>query len=324
MSGWGKLGLRLAFLLVGPASVVANGPVATAQESFARCAYADAIKTLRAALAGSPQDARLHYWLLRSAFELRDYAGAIQHGENAVRYDGANSEYWLWLGKAYGHKAEQDSSLGLARKAKGAFEKAVERDASSIPARRALIEYLTEAPPFLAGGSKSNAREHITILAGQDAVQGQLAWGYYWNHVDDFARAEAAYQQALDSKPKDLDAYFEAADFYRKRNNAARMEAVVEAAARVSGGDVRLNYYRGVARAIAGNRLAEAERYLKAYLEQSCQNSEYPPHASAHDWLGRVSERLGKRQQAIESYQMAVSLDPRRKDAKKALERLQK
>lgn len=327
MRSWKELGPRIglaALLLLNAANVAADGPVATAQQFFERCAYSDAIKTLRAALANAPQDARIFYWLSRSAYELRDFDNAIQYGESAVRFDDRNSDSWLWLGKAYGRKADQDNSLGLARKAKGAFEKAVERDASKIPARRALIEYLTEAPAFLAGGSKSKAREHIEILAKQDAVQGQLGWGYYWTEEDEYERAEAAYRQALDLKPKDPDAYFEAADFYRKRGDAARMEAVVEAAAKVRGGDARLNYYRGVARAIAGSRLEEAERYLKNYLEQSCPNSDYPSHASAHEWLGRVSERLGKCQQAIEHHRKATSLDPKRKEAKRSLERLEK
>jgi tetratricopeptide (TPR) repeat protein len=312
-----------AWLLVSATAAAADGPVAAAQQFFERCAYSDAVQTLRAAQANAPQDAGISYWLSRSFYELRDYNNAIAYGESAVRYEDGNSDYWLWLGKAYGRKAEQDNSPGQGRKAKGAFEKAVERDASSIAARRALIRYLTEAWG-IAGGSDSKAREQIEILAKQDALQGHLSWGYYWAEQEQYDRAEAAYRQALDLKPKDLDAYFEVADFYRKRGDASRMDAVVEAAAKVDGADVRLNYYRGVARAIAGNRREEAERYLKTYLEKSCQKSEHPSHASAHDWLGRVSERLGKRAQAIEQYKMAVSLDPKRKDAKKALERLQK
>jgi tetratricopeptide (TPR) repeat protein len=327
MRSWKELGPRIALaalLLASATGAAADGPVATAQQFFERCAYSDAIKTLRAALANASQDARIFYWLSRSAYELRDYGNAIQYGESAVRFDDRNSDYWLWLGKAYGRKADQDHSLGMARKTTGAFEKAVERDPSNIAARRALIEYLTEAPAFLAGGSKSKAREHIEILAKQDAVQGQLSWGYYWTEQEKYDRAEAAYRQALELKPKDMEAYFEVADFYQKRGDVARMEAVVEAAANVSGSDVRLNYYRGVARAIAGSRLEEAERLLAAYVEKACARSDWPSHASAHEWLGKVDERLGKKQEAIEHYRKTLFLDPRGKDAKEGLKRLQR
>ena len=314
--------LLAALLLLASSSASANGPLETARSLFESGAYSQAIQALQAELGKSPQDARLHFWLSRCYYELRDYDRAVQSGESAVRLDTRVSDYWYWLGRAYGEKADREHSLGYARKTKKAFQQAVALDGSNVPARRALIEYLTEAPGFLAGGDKDEAREHIGVLMQQNPVQGQLAWGYYWNEVESPQKAEAAYRRVLELKPKDADAYFEVADFYRKRGDAAQMEAAVESAGRVEPSNPQLNFYRGAARVLAGNRLGEAARYLEAYLAKTPQFSDFPSHASAHEWLGAAYEKAGNRAKAIEHYQTALSLNPRRKGAKEGLKRL--
>lgn len=327
MTTWRKIRLALALPVLGLLSAgtaAANGPLETAVGQFESCAYRDAIKTLQAAVARTPSDARVLYWLSRSYYELRDYDSAIKYGDGAVQLDARNSDYWYWLGRAYGGKADRERSLGWARKTKSAFEKAVQLDASNIPARRALIEYLTEAPAFLAGGSDSKAREHIQVLVSQNPVRGHLAWGYYWNEEKEYDKADAAYRQVLSLKPREMRPYFETASYYRRRGEAARMEEVVEAAAKLDASDVRLNFYRGVVRVVAGNRWEEAERYLKTYLDKGCPRRDDPSPAAAHEWLGRVYERTGKPQQALEHYRRALSLDPGRKSAKEAINRLQR
>ena len=320
-----RLGFALAALgLLSAGTAAANGPLETARSQFESCAYREAIKTLQAAATQTAPDARVLYWLSRSFYELRDYDSAIKYGESAVKLDAGNSDYWYWLGRANGGKAGREKSLSWARKTKSAFERAVEANASNISARRALIEYLIEAPAFLAGGSKSKAREHIQVLVSQNSVYGHLAWGYYWREENEHDKANAAYQQALSLKPREMEPYFEAASYYRRRGDAARMESAVEAAAKLDASDVRLNYFRGVVRVLAGNRLDEAERYLKTYIDRACARSDHPSPAAGHEWLGEVYERMGKPQLALEHYRKAVALDPERKKAKEAVKRLQR
>jgi cytochrome c-type biogenesis protein CcmH/NrfG len=313
-----------AFLLLGvlPLALQANGPVEAAVREFDHGAYANAIHMLLAESRKNPGDARIYYWLCRSYFELRDFNNAIVYGDGAVRAEPDNSEYWFCLGKAYGRKAEAERSLSWATRSKEAFEKAVELDAKNIPARRALIEYLTEAPALIAGGSKSRAREHIAVLAAQDPVQGKLAWGYYWRETDELDRAEAAYREALDLKPKNPAAYFEAADFYRRIGNLAQMEAAIEAGAKANPADARLHFWRGVVRVMAGNRLEEAERLLKTYAEKAPQRGDYPAHAGAYEWLGKLYERMNRCGDAVASYRKALELQPGRRESKDALKRL--
>lgn len=319
-----RLGLALVLGSLSAGMAAANGPLEAARDQFESCTYRDAIRTLQPAAERAPSDARLLHWLSRSYYELRDFDNAIKYGDSAVSLDGGNSGYWYWLGRAYGGKADRERSLGWARKTKSAFEKAVELDGANVRARRALIEYLTEAPAFLAGGSDSKAREHIEVLVSQNPVQGHLAWGYHWQAEKEYDKADAAYRKALSLKPREMEPYFEVASYYRKRGDAGGMEEVVEAAARVNASDVRLNYYRGVVRVMAGNRWEEAERFLKAYLDKVCARSDAPSPAAAHEWLARAYERTGQPRLALEHFQAALSLDPGRKSAKEAVKRLQR
>ena len=67
-----------------------------------------------------------------------------------------------------------------------------------------------------------------------------------------------------------------------------------------------------------------AEQLLRAYLDAAPDNSELPPRASAREWLGRLYEAQGKRAEAAEQYRAALQLDPKRKEAKARLEKLEK
>src|SRR2546427_11853577 len=135
-------------------SVLLNfGPAETARAAFEMGNYSAAVKAATAALAGGQQDASLHYWALRSYYELHDYEKAITHGEQAVKLDPSNAEYNQWLGRAYGERAEENHSFFLARKVKQAFEAAVHLSPTSVSARRDLMEFFAQAP-WIVGGDK--------------------------------------------------------------------------------------------------------------------------------------------------------------------------
>src|SRR5262245_30540661 len=102
-----------------------ESPVSLANAEFESGNYGAALKTLNAAVAGTPQDASIHYLLARCYYELRDFDRAVTSAEQAVKLSPENSEYNRWLGRAYGGKAEKNHSFFLARKVKQAFQAAV-------------------------------------------------------------------------------------------------------------------------------------------------------------------------------------------------------
>src|SRR6266516_6599276 len=172
--------LLLSALLNTGAAPALEEPIQTARSQFDSSNYAAAVRTLTNALAQSPQESSLHYWLARSYYEMRDYDNAVQHAEMAVKLGPQNAEYNRWLGRAYGSKAEQSHSFFLARKVKKAFETAVTLDPLNIDARRDLMEYLVEAP-WIVGGDKDKAKEQIEFINKLDPIEGRLAQAAFFS-----------------------------------------------------------------------------------------------------------------------------------------------
>ena len=299
----------------------APNPLAVARAQFERGDYRGAITTLSPAIDANPRDAHLWHWRSRCYLELRDYARALADGERAVVERPGDSEFHRWLGRAYGGAAEQKRSFSMARKVRAAFEDAVRFDPSNIAARRDLAEFYVEAP-WIVGGDKRKALEQVDAVARIDAVAGHLARAVFWIRTSRLDAAEAEYQQILEARPDRIEPYLEAADFYESRNDAGRFAGVIEQSARVAPSDIRLTYYRGVALVLANGNLTEAERILRVYLATAPRRSDWPSHADAHTWLGRLHERRGEFKAALDEYQSALVLEPESKHARDALRRL--
>jgi tetratricopeptide (TPR) repeat protein len=309
-----------ALLATGPIQS-AREPAVVAQEQFDRGDYTSAVDTLSTALAENPHDARLFHWRSRCYLELKDYTKAIADAERAVAERSDSSEYRRWLGRAYGSGAEQAQSLPLARKLKTAFEEAVRLDASNVDARRDLAEFYLEAP-WIVGGDRGKALREADAIAKLDPVAGYLAHASYSRHEKRLDAAKADYQRALGLQPARVGPYLEAADFFEERADAAKLADAVEQGGRIAPADVRLLYYKGVALVLANRNLVEADRLLRTYLTNSPRRSDFPSHAAAEHWLGRLNESLGNVDAAEEAYRAALALDPGRKPSRDALSRL--
>jgi tetratricopeptide (TPR) repeat protein len=318
-------GARGARAMAGPfAASDAAAQLQSAQRQFNLGNYSSAITTLQAAVSQNPNNSEVYFWLGRSYYELHDFNSAISQLEKSIQLDGKNSVYHQWLGRAYGDKADHDKSLSAAKKVKKAFEDAVHVDPSNVSARRDLEEYLIDAP-WIAGGSKDDAKAQVEAIAQLDPVQGHIARGvFYANAMKKPDLAELEFREVVKAKTNKIEAYFDAADFFAHQNKPADIDAAVQAAAQVNGNDPRLGFYRGISKVLAGTEQARAEQYLKAYLAGTPDRSDWPTHAQAREWLGRLYESEGKRSEAAEQYRAALQLDPSRKQARVRLEQLEK
>jgi tetratricopeptide (TPR) repeat protein len=313
---------ELSATILSPADAAAM--VQTAQRQFNSGNYSGAISTLQAATSANSSNAEAYYWLGRSYYEIRDYDNAITAAEKSVALDAKNSAYHDWLGRIYGGKADRDRSFSYARKVKKEFEDAVQLNPSNVVARRDLEEYLVQAP-WVVGGNKDEAAKQVDAIAALDPVEGHLARAVY---DEDSSKkmdlAEKEYREVLAAKPAKIDPYFEVIAFFQKQNKPADMQTAIQAAAQVSPNDPRLAYARGVAGVLANSNLADAEKNLKSYLASTPDRSDWPSHAAARDWLGRLYESQGKRSEAAEQYRAALQLEPGNKEAKTRLENLEK
>ncbi|MBZ5694599.1 MAG: tetratricopeptide repeat protein [Acidobacteriia bacterium] len=316
--------LRTDARAAGASPADATVAIQAAQRQFNAGNYAAAIATLQSAVSQNPSSAEVYYWLGRSYYEIRDFDNAVAQAEKSVSLDPKNSLYHQWLGRAYGEKADRDRSFSLARKVKKEFQEAVRLNPSNIDARRDLEQYCLDAP-WIAGGSKDEALEQVNAIAALDPVQGHLARAVYARQaLKKPDEAESEVRQVLSAKPKSADPYFEVVGFFQAQNKPADMTAAIQAAAQVNPNDPRLAYFRGVAAVLANANLPSAEQDLKSYLASTPDRSDWPAHAAAREWLGRLYEAQGKRAEAAEQYRAALQLEPQRKEARTRLERLEK
>jgi tetratricopeptide (TPR) repeat protein len=314
----------LGAAVISPSALAsdASGAIQAAQRQFNSGNYTAAIKTLQS-LAQAANNAEAQYWLGRSYYELHDYDNAITAGEKAVEVDPKNSVYHQWLGTIYGGKADRDRSFSYARKVKKEFEEAVRLNPSNVEARRDLEQYCMEAP-WVVGGSKDEARDQVTAIEAIDPVEGHLARAAFDLDAKKPELAEKEYREVLAAKPKRVEPYFDIINFFIHQNKPADAETTIQAAAQAGPNDSRLAYYRGVSRVLSGTDLPRGEEYLKSYLASTPDRSDWPSHAGAREWLGRLYEAEGKRAEAAEQYHAALQLDPGRKEAKSRLEKLEK
>lgn len=291
--------------------------------------YRQAAEAINGAIQREPEESSLRYWLGRCFYELRDYNRAISSMEKANNIEPERSEYHDWLGKAYGRKAQEGnrfspfSSLSMAHKAHREFQTAVRLDPHNLEAQRDLIRYLVNAPGVVGGGEEAAERQ-IQALSEVDPIEGELAQAEVYVTHKKFDQADVEYQKILQMKPDRIGIYFEIAEYYRDRGNAARMSEAIEEGAPLAPSDRRLDYYRGVALILADRDPEQAEAMLRHYLDTVPDNANVPSHSNAHEWLGRVYEREGELDRAAQEFQTALSLDPHDKQASEALRALQK
>jgi tetratricopeptide (TPR) repeat protein len=296
------------------------------RQAYEASDYPKAVQLLHEAASNRPQDGEIYLLLAKSYNEMAQHDAAIASAEKAVSLQPENSVYHEWLGRAYGEKAEHAgifSGLSLAKKTRREFETAVRLDEKNFSARQALIEYDCSAPG-IAGGGEDKARPQIAKLAEMDAAEGHYAAGNCRRQKKDFLGADVEFTKALNSHPRSASLIYDIGDYAMKHSQPERLVAVANEGERVAPDDPRGKFYRGVALVMTKASPERAETLLRQYLRRAPTRNGYPRPKDAHEWLGRLYENQGKRQDAIDEYKAALKLDPKAKNATEALKRLEK
>lgn len=283
--------------------------------------YAEAASVLEQSVKRNPDDAQATLWLARSFMDLGNYGQAVNFAERAVQLAPSCSETHFWLARSYAMKADTDRSFWLARKARLEYQTAVRLDPDNLIARRDLMEFYLEAP-WILGGSKEKALAEVEAIAARNATEGHLARAIYWRDLNKPVLASKEYRKVLEARPQKAEAYFQVADFYEADQKPGGVEAAIRAVSLVAPNDPRVDYYTAVASVMKHQDLSKAEQDLKAYLAKTPRRDDFPPHAAAHEWLGRIYEIWGKKHQAIQQYRLALKLSPDYRAARDALRRL--
>jgi len=296
------------------------------RQAYEASQYPRAVQLLHSVLAGDSRNTDALLLLTKSYIELAQYDNAVNSAERAVALAPQSSLYHLWLGKAYGEKAAHASwfsAISLAKNTRKEFEIAVQLDDRNFAARQDLIEFYCSAPGIVGGGV-DKAAPHIARLLVLDASEGHYAKGNCRRQKKDFAAADAEFTLALESSPKAPDLIYDIGDHALKRKQPERLLAVAEAGQAADPADPRGDFYRAVAFLLKKEKAGQAEQLLRSYLKRAPVRNAYPRPDVAHDWLGHALELQGKTAEALQEFRAALRFDPRNKDARESVERLEK
>ncbi|HFB98994.1 MAG TPA: tetratricopeptide repeat protein [Bryobacterales bacterium] len=261
-------------------------PLAAARSLFQRADYRAVIERLVPLREKSPAA-----WALlgKAYYGEGEFAKAIDALEKAVAGDPGRSDWWDWLGRAYGRRAEKGNilkALGRAKKAREAFEKAVEIDPNNVEALVDLFLFYLEAPRLIGGGAEKAARlaERLRQLdpAEYEWTRAELA-----KKRKNWAAAESHLRRALELEPRELGRLLDLAAFLMQRGRYREAASLFAQAERLAPAAPKLLFVRAQAYAEAGRNRAEARRLLQAYLEARLTPDD-PPRWEARELLAKL------------------------------------
>ncbi len=281
----------LAFFTMAVLGVAALDQVSfnAAVELYQQRKPLEAQKAFEALVAKDPKNADIQFYLGRIALQRDDHEKATTHLEKAVALAPADARYHHRLGDAYGRSAQKASffsQMGLAKKCKAAYEKALELDPKNIDARFSLMGYYQQAPA-LVGGGMDKAHLQAQEIKKLDPARGRMAIAGVYAADKKYPEAFAVFDEVLKENP----------------------------------GDYAASFQSGRLAAISGERLDRGLTALRQCLGQTPPEGQ-PGHAAAHWRIGNILEKQGDKPGARAAYEAALKVDPKFPQAIEALKKL--
>jgi cytochrome c-type biogenesis protein CcmH/NrfG len=312
------------FAIVTMLAGAAASSTKTAPETLLREGRIDeATAAINQRIQNSPNDAEAYNLLARAYFAIEKWDAAIKAGEKSVTLAPDRSVYHLWLGRAYGRKAENCNvfcGASMARKMRVEFERAVELDGNDVHARTDLAEFYVEAPGVVGGG-KDKARREADTIARQDAATGHWVRARLAEKEKDLTTAEREYKAAAGDSCDRPENWLSLASFYRRQSRYIEMEAAINKAAVCQKKPSNWLFDAGSLLHRAGRNLPQAVQFLANYLSAK-DKTEDAPAFQAHYLLGQIYEKQGKKDDAAKEYVAALALAKDYDKARSALQKL--
>ncbi|MBV8543905.1 MAG: tetratricopeptide repeat protein [Acidobacteria bacterium] len=274
--------------------------------------------------AAEPKKTQETYELGRAAMAHGDHVRAVEYFEQSTALSPRNALYQLQLGRAYSMSAMASgmfSAMSLAKKAKSAFERAVELDPKFVPARLSLLEFLIGAPAIL-GGSDSAALEQAKAIREIDPIEGHDAFARI--HIAakraDLARGE--YATMVKTFPRSAQAhYLYGVYLLTTEKNYKSAADQFESAVSIDPNHMASYFRIGHTAAVGSANFARGEEALKKYISYR-PSEEEPGTSRAWFWLGAIYEKEGRPADAKSCYATSLKLNPTQKDVIEALKRV--
>jgi tetratricopeptide (TPR) repeat protein len=257
-----------------------------ARELYDRCEFEQSLKILWAI---PNKDADAFQLTGQNYFMLGQYKKSTEALEKAVAMNHPTSEMYMWLGRAYGRRAETASPFtasGYASHARKMFEKSVELDPHNREAVGDLLDYYLAAPGFLGGGL-NKAEDLAHKVEELDAPEGNYLLAQVEEKRKRYDAAEQHLRKALELAPKQMYRVLELARFLSKRGRTSESDALFAEAARMEPSNPRVIYYRAESYVESRRNPEEARRLLDQYISMPLTPDD-PTRESAKALLAKI------------------------------------
>ncbi|MGD1097227.1 MAG: hypothetical protein ABSB35_35230 [Bryobacteraceae bacterium] len=280
------LRLLSGFALVIATAAASPDVVRQAGALYQRTEYEHSLRVL----AQDPEPDAAGYLLSgQNHFMLGDYKKATEFFEKAVAVSPYNSEYELWLGRAWGRRAEASSWLTAAShasKARECFERAVALDSHNYEAKNDLFDFYLNAPGFLGGGL-DKAEAIARSIAAERPPEYEFEEAQIADRRKDYAAVEAHLRRAMQLAPEDAGRIVDVARFVAKHGRLEESDRLFERAREIEPRLPRVAFAEARTHIENHRNLDRARRLLQDYIQASLTPDD-PPRQEAEKLLQRV------------------------------------
>jgi tetratricopeptide (TPR) repeat protein len=257
-----------------------------AHELYQRTEYQKSLDLLKEA---NDKDSETFQLMGQDYFMLGEYKRATEELDRALALGSPTAQLYMWLGRAYGRRAETSSPFtapGYASHAQKMFEKAVELDITNKDAVGDLFDYYMNAPGFLGGGL-NKAEDLARRLSAHDPAEGF----YLKAQIDDkrkqYDAAEQSLRRALELTPKQVGRVLDLAHYLSKRGRTKESDALFDKAISMGPEDPEVLFVRAESYIESRRNLEDARTLLQRYL-RSPLTPDNPPRERAQELLAKA------------------------------------
>ena len=278
--------LLFVFAAVASSAAASQEAVGRASALYQRTEYQGSLHVL--AQVPTP-DAACYLLSGKNYFMLGDYKRATEFFEQALALSPGSSEYELWLGRAWGRRAETSGWLMAgphASKARQHFERAVALDPHNHEAKNDLFDFYLNAPGFLGGGMEK-AEAIAKSIAGERPAESEFEQAELAERTKDYAAAEAHLRRAMELAPSEAGRIVDLARYVAKRGRLAESDVLFEQARKLAPGLPRVAFAQAKVDIENHRNLERARALLRQYLRASLTPDD-PPRQEAEKLLRRA------------------------------------
>jgi Flp pilus assembly protein TadD len=238
-------------------------------------------------LAGNPKPgAEAHLLSGKNYFMLADYKRATEFFEKARALSPNNSDYELWLGRAWGRRAETGGWLTApfnASKARQCFERAVALDPHNREAKNDLFSFDLNAPGFLGGGVEK-AEAIARSIATERPPESEFEQAQIADRRGDHRGAEAHLRRAMELAPTEAGRVVDLARYVAKLGRLDESDRLFEQARKLAPRKPTVAFAEARVDIENHRNLEQARGLLEGYLHADLTPDD-PPRRDAEKLL---------------------------------------